>query len=82
MHPSTLPLTPTAAKRLTGLLGACEGTPVLWQGYRLQAVESKRHPYDEWNPVRLAGEIDTQNLAVKYRAVLKWPNSNSAVTKD
>ena len=69
---STLPLTPAYAKRLTALLGVCDSVGVIWQGYRLQAVECKRYPYDEWHRVELSGQIDTTNQAVKYRAVLKW----------
>ena len=72
---STLPLTPAYAKRLTALLGVCDSVGVIWQGYRLQAVECKRHPYSTWDKVNLVSEIDTTNNAVRYRAVL-WPKNN------
>ena len=66
---STYPLTPAYAKRLAGLLMAAGGVPVTWQGRKLVAVQRKRHVYDDWTKVTLAGNVDTTNTSARYRAL-------------
>ena len=68
--PSTVPLTPAAAKRLMGVLRVSEW-PVAWAGKRVICVQRKRHPYDEWTEIALAGHIDPMNRGPRYRAVVQ-----------
>jgi hypothetical protein len=68
--PSHIALGPAAAKRLLGVLMASEW-PVRYAGYVIAAVQRKRHPYDEWTDIKLAGNIDTQIQSLKYRAVVQ-----------
>ena len=75
--PSALPLNPAAAKRLIGVMGAGDA-PVTLHGRRVLAVQQKRHPYDMWHDVKLAGNIDTQNHAMRYRAVLQCTPTGAA----
>jgi hypothetical protein len=80
---ATLPLTPAYAKRLTGLLGVTGTLPVTWQGCKLVGVQVKRHPYDSWCNVTLAGQVDTQNHSLRFRAVVQCnPAGNVPATKD
>ena len=71
---STLPLTPQQAKRLLGVLAVSQW-PVRYAGHVVAHLQRKRHPYDEWTTLALAGEVDVSNHDVKYRAVLKYPNA-------
>jgi hypothetical protein len=70
------PLTPTQAKRLTGVLKAAVpmGWPVVYVGQRVARIEERRHPYDEWHEVENAGNISTSSTN-RYRAVLQLPNA-------
>jgi hypothetical protein len=69
--PSTLPLTSTQAKRLVGVLAVASpsGWPVVYAGQRITRIEEKRHPYDDWHEVKLAGNVSTSSTN-RYRAVV------------
>lgn len=80
---STLPLTPAQAKRLVGILGVSNGVPVRYAGYVVRSVQRKRHPYDEWTDLELAGQIDTSASSLRYRATITpAPRTRLTPTED
>lgn len=82
--PSTYPLAAHTAKRLVGVLAVSEW-PVRFAGQVVQCVQRKRHPYDEWDTVTKAGEVDASNpQGWKYRVCYTGTSATTPVdaTKD